>query len=90
MNEAATTIAPGLAGKIVKNRPLPEPILILEFGKYRPLANWEKSISIYLADFFFFFYFWWNTQKVRSTDVSKKTFILKHPSFLVWYHQFWS
>ena len=90
MNEAATTIAPGLAGKIVKNRPLPEPILILEFGKYRPLANWEKSISIYLADFFFFFYFWWNTQKVRSTDVSKKTFILKHPSFSVWYHQFWS
>ena len=39
MNEATTTIAPGLAGKIVKNRPLPEPILILEFGKYRPLAN---------------------------------------------------
>ena len=36
-----------------KNRPLPEPILILEFGKYRPLANREKSISIYLADFFF-------------------------------------
>ena len=44
MNEADTTIPPGLVGKIVKNRPLPEPILILEFGKYRPLANWEKSI----------------------------------------------
>lgn len=54
MNEAATTIPPGLVGKIVKNRPLPEPILILEFGKYRPFANREKSISIYLADFFFF------------------------------------
>lgn len=39
MNEAATTIPPVLVGKIVKNRPLPEPILILEFGKYRPLAN---------------------------------------------------
>ena len=89
MNEATTTIAPGLAGKIVKNRPLPEPILILEFGKYRPLANWEKSISIYLADFSFF-YVWRNTQKVSSTDVSKKTFTLKHPSFSVWYHQFWS
>ena len=55
MNEAATTIPPGLVGKIAKNRSLPEPILILEFGKYRPLANWEKSISIYLANFFFFF-----------------------------------
>jgi len=55
MNEAATTIPPGLVGKNVKNRPLPEPILILEFGKYRPLANWEKSISVYLADFSFFF-----------------------------------
>ena len=89
MTEADTTIPPGLVGKIVKNRPLPEPILILEFGKYRPLANWEKSKSIYLADFSLF-YVWWNTQKVRSTDVSKKTFILKHPSFSIWYHQFWS
>ena len=44
MNEAPTTIPPGLVGKIVKNRSHPEPILILEFGKYRPLANWEKSI----------------------------------------------
>ena len=55
MNEAATTIPPVLVGKIVKNRPLPEPILILEFGKYRPLANWEKSVSIYIWPTFLFF-----------------------------------
>lgn len=42
MNEAATTIPPGLVGKIVKNRPLPEPILILEFGNTAPLQTEKK------------------------------------------------
>ena len=40
------TILPGLAGKIVKYRPLSEPI-ISGFGGFRPLASLEKNKKVY-------------------------------------------
>ena len=46
MNEAANDF-PGLAGKIVKYRPLSEPNLIAESGGFRPLSSLEKSTVIH-------------------------------------------
>ena len=40
------TIPPGLAGKIVKYRPLSEPI-ISGFGGFRPLASLKKIKKVY-------------------------------------------
>ena len=83
MNEAATTIPPGLVGNIVKNRPLPEPILILiRIWKIPPPCKLRKKRK-YISGRLFFFLRLVKYAEIRSTDVSKKTFILKHPSFSV-------